>query len=252
VAAVGTEVGEGIAIVGKALINMPRLTFDAIGYASSWGLNQIATDLYPLLIVAGVAMLIASFVISFVGDNIWPKAKARLALNANARLASMWNRFDRWNQSRKKVKEVRFQAATEVQIEAANALSAAPEPVAEPAIVPPPVIDAAPVEPGAGAAKASADGPAEPQQSQPESGGGVATLASANPTPEPIVPPEPAPGVMTQPEAEAYLGSQPNRAPTKAELRQMALEAEEERRKTRKPEPTDEPTRAQLLALASA
>lgn len=65
-------------------------------------------------------------------------------------------------------------------------------------------------------------------------------------------PVEPPAGVMTEAEATQYLGDRPNRAPTPEELREMADEAERERRKTRKPEKTDEPNREQLMELAAA
>lgn len=202
-AAATTFVGD-VSLIGKALFNLPRLTFDAAGYGISWGLNTVANDaLAPMAIGAVIGIGFGLF-----ARWVYPRLKPRLVLMANAKTASFWNRFDRAHQMRKKVKEVRELAATDASIETVNAeLAAKVEPAT--VLATPPLIDA----PAAGGALTK---PTEGEGGEGSSPG-VASSEPPPPAPEPVEPvpsePEAPPPVPEAPppptptsETEAHLG----------------------------------------------
>ena len=263
VESIAGDIAQGLGVIGNAIVNFPRILGDTAGMIFNWTLGQLFAWLGPILAWVGVAMAIAGGILLFVYQNIWPKAEARFKLAANARMARVWNWVDTKLKTRKKITAVNKAAATEVAIDTANE-RAAPTVISEPIVASPPALAA-----GAAADKPAEGGgavnptPSTPEPAPPTPGAVEPTATAPLPPPETQVvvekggvnvqaPVEPPAGVMTEAEATQYLGDRPNRAPTPEELREMADEAERERRKTRKPEKTDEPNREQLMELAAA
>lgn len=223
VAGVFQDIGQGLAMIGKAIVNLPRLLWDSLGYAGSWAGEMIADAVYTPLLIAGAAMFVAGSALKFFWVKIWPKAEARFTLAANARLARLWNYIDANTGTLFKVKEVRKQAVIETKVEAANVL-ANPEVVAAPVVATPPLPEKGtePTPPeeathvdfnseqgsdvgeiGAGDGETdSVNGPG----SHPEGRGDVPTRSGVNKR-------FGMPGGATTEEAEAYLGDNRTRAP---------------------------------------
>lgn len=114
-----SDIGQGLAYIGKAIINMPRLIWDSLGYAGSWAGEMIADALYTPLLVAGAAMFIAGSALKFFKANVWPKLSSRLNLLADARMARMWNWVDSKIGTKPAVLDVWEERTTDAMIEAA-------------------------------------------------------------------------------------------------------------------------------------
>jgi hypothetical protein len=204
-----TQIGGGLAFIGKAFVNFPRLLGDAVGYSASWGAEMIADALYTPLLVAGAGMFIGGSVMKFGYVRMWPKVESRVTLAANVGAARLWNRIDKRLRIRKSIAEVRKQAVTETAIQSANTLAL---PVVEPTPVTP-----IPPEP----AQDQALPPPEDIQPVPASENALATPPGEPPeavevtkTVETTIP-----GGSTTEETEVFLGEHPTRAPTPDELR---------------------------------
>jgi hypothetical protein len=135
--AVGSDVGTGLAYLGKMIQSAPVLLWDSLGYGITWGVNTVASDLWLLLLTLGLAMVLVGCLVKFFYKKFWPRLERRIELNANARVARLWARFDSWNATRAKVGQVRKQAKVEESVAEANALAVPPEPVSVPATVEP-------------------------------------------------------------------------------------------------------------------
>jgi hypothetical protein len=132
-----SDVGTGLALIGRGLMNFPVLLWDGLGYGVTWGVNTVASDLWLLLLTLGLAMVLVGCLVKFFYKKFWPRLERRIELNANARVARLWARFDSWNSTRAKVGQVRKQAKVEESVVEANALAVPPEPVSVPATVEP-------------------------------------------------------------------------------------------------------------------
>jgi len=290
-AAVAGDVAKGLQVIAASIVNFPRLLADGVGFVVNWSLGQLFGWLGPILAWVGFGMALAGGILLFVYQRVWPKAQSRLELYAEARSARFWNWLDDLLGTRAKTVQVWTEKSTEAGIAAAAATpvyvqSTTPLP-SPPVLLPgpkgrarhlkpeeveaetPPTSDAgqAAVQPeakgGSGStspattpppdlppAPGKAETVTEPSQKSTESPPAATEGPMTPPTPE--KPAEPPAGVPTREETEAHLGSVPNRAPSPEELREMAVQAEEERRKTRVPEKTDEPTKKDLLAMAGS
>ncbi|MGP8075030.1 MAG: hypothetical protein ACLP74_08485 [Thermoplasmata archaeon] len=237
------DVGKAVGFLGKVVLNLPFLIFDSLGYAASWAGHTILGDIaIPLMILGGGMIAVSYFLLRF-----WPRLRTRLELNANAGLAQLWNRFDKWNKSRRKIQQVWTQKSTEALIDSVNT---APTFVAAPLEVP-----AAPVE----TPPTNDAGPAaEPEKSEPEGAGGAgASTRSASPegpatatapTPtarteeilggvaeQPPEAPEPIPSPPDAPESPGGVGRASDKS--EAEPTPAELEVQEANRVESAPEP---------------
>ena len=258
-----TQLGSSVAIVGKALINLPRLLGDSAGYAGSWGLEMVGEILYPFLLGIGVAMLAIGSVMRWARTQIWPRVAARLRLLADAKLASAFNRFDSRFGIPAKVDEVWALKGRDAAIEAASLAPKYEQPVEElptpettpelkmpapgatsetPAPFPPtsPPALTGPPPPPPGEPSDLPEGPEGPELPQADLAAPEGQTSAENPpllgqTEAPSEAPVPPEG--TTEAAEAYLGDHPSRAPTLEELRAQ----EEARLATLPPEPEPAP-----------
>ena len=119
VAGVFQDIGQGLAMIGKAIVNLPRLLWDSLGYAGSWAGEMIADAVYTPLLIAGAAMFIAGSVLRYVKINIWPRFESRLALASQARVARIWEWLDAKLGTKENVGDVWGLKTTDAMIEAA-------------------------------------------------------------------------------------------------------------------------------------
>lgn len=196
--AIGADVGTGLAVMGKLILNLPMLAFDGLGFSMSWGVSTLMEDLGPPLIILGVGLL----AFSWFALGFWPRLKPRLVLGVNAGQAHLWNRFDKWFHSRRKVQEVWTQKSTEGMIASAN-LNPVYVPKVEEAEAPP--IEAPSV--------IEAGSAAEAERTKPEGGDGAVQPSPADLTPSgPTIPEGVTPGPPVASETIA------SAEPTKDEL----------------------------------
>ncbi len=110
------DVGEAVALIGKVLLNLPRLGFDALGYAGWWAVDMVANTIWlPLVIIGAAALAWSIFAL-----NVYPRIKSRLVLLAKARSARLMNWFDDKLKVRQAVGTVWTEKQTDAQIEAAS------------------------------------------------------------------------------------------------------------------------------------
>ncbi len=88
--AIAGDIGTGIAVFGRFILNAPFIFWDALGYGVTWTWHTICEDLGPLLLGAGLAMVIVGAAGRFAYHNIYPKIHSRVVLAANARAGRMW------------------------------------------------------------------------------------------------------------------------------------------------------------------
>jgi hypothetical protein len=179
----------------------------------------------------GLALAVGGAILGWFWVKIYPRIEGRLELGANARLARIFNRFDRWYKTRGKIREVWTQKGTEGMIYSANANPVFVAPVEQLPSPPPP-------SPGP-------DNGVTP----PEGGGAASTAGSIPPeAPEPVPTPPDASALIPEvgqtsdkqekpvptptSEVEAALGEPAAIEPTNEELR-----AQEEERKASMPPP---------------
>ena len=155
-----SDIPSAIALIGKVLINLPRLTFDAVGYAFWWGVDIVCNAIWmPLVIVGAILLAYSTFAI-----NYYPKIRSRLLLGLNARTAEFWNRFDKRFHTRRKIQQVWTQKSTDAMVYSANA---------NPVFVPPIIETPSPPAIEAGLA-------AEAQKTEPEAEGGAVNAPPDN------------------------------------------------------------------------
>lgn len=210
VAGIVSDIPSAIALIGKVLLNLPRLGFDALGYAVWWAADMAFNAIWlPLVIVGAIAIAYSVFAL-----NIYPRMESRIKLGVNARAARFWNAFDKRFHSRRKVQEVLTEKSTQASIDSANANPVIVPPVVkavEPPISTPPSIEA--------------EAPAEPKQSEPETAGERDPVPVTQPPPE--HPSEPGEKVETLPEVSEPVPAPenalatPSREPTSEELEEM-------------------------------
>ena len=258
------DIGSGLQTLAAGIENFPRIIADSVGFVFNWTMGQLLGWIGPLCVYIGVGMAVVGAGMGFTYKNVWPRLERRMVLNVNARGARLWNRFDKWNKSRRKVQEVWTQKPTEGSIESANANPIWTPPVQElpePAIVVPetdapalqvktgpeaPAPAPTPPEVGEDLGPGPAAPPAEPSTGSQQVETPPEEPAPAPTPPEPVATPPgeptstvtppslsetPVPPEGTTPAAEAYLGDHPSRAPTGAEL----VAAEENRRASMPP-----------------
>jgi len=225
----GEDLADGFIDAAKAFMAFVMHFPDILWNGLVWGIGGAVADLmswlFPWLIIIGVVLVLVGAVIS-AGSRLW-----------NAGVKPAYDRASgRWLARREAKVEGFFDRVFHnppLAIEAPPSSPAGPAaedqgvPGAE-RYVPPAPTEAPPATPDGVGPKAESP----PPHSETPVPGQIST-----PTPPPSVQvsvkmPEPAPGVMTRPEAEAYFGDRPNRAPTTEELAKMLVEAEAERQKT--------------------
>ncbi len=111
------NVENGLNILAHGIAYFPRVAWDSLGYAVTWGVSNVLGAIWMPLIIGGISMLAVSYGLL----RFWPRLRPRLELGANARLASFWNRFDKRHRTRHKVQEIWTQKSTEGMVASANA-----------------------------------------------------------------------------------------------------------------------------------
>jgi hypothetical protein len=188
VSAFAGDVGSAFALIGKVLLNLPRLGFDAMGYAAWWAVDMVANAIWvPLVVVGSILLAYSTFAL-----NIYPRIKTRLLLTVKARTAKLWA-----------VMDARLHTADNIAVVRADEAKSA---IIADAIVPPAVVPTV-IE--------------SPPVPVPEGGGAVETSPGIHlPAPEePVGPtelsPPPAPPLEATPteQTEAQLGETGSDAP---------------------------------------
>lgn len=189
------DIESGLQFLSRALLNLPFLMGDGVGYVVCWGINTICADLWLPLLILGAALL----VIAFICLSVWPKAKVRLELRAAGAEARI---FPITAQERADLIAAAREGAFEASATRAIAGQETPAVAAAPESAPSP--NSAPETP-------------EPATTPPP---------AAETSPE-----TPPPGAPTS-AVEEHLGELPNRAPSPEELRKIAEESERNRIET--------------------
>jgi hypothetical protein len=227
------DVGQALGFIGKVILNLPRLGFDALGFAFWWGVDMFANAVWlPLVIVGSVLVAFSVFAL-----NVYPRIRTRLILTIKARGATFWVKVDNRWKSLTKAKAIRADKAKEVVLEAA---------IQEPAVLPKTVEVPTPAPPDIDAGL-----PAEAKQTEPEKVGeavspAVSQLSPEQPpgpaepmgTPSPPAPVEPTPTETTEamlgesgtntPPPEPKLEPEPaDTGPTNAELEEQERNRQE-------------------------
>ena len=224
------DVGSGLAMVARGIINFPELIWDGLGFSGAWAVEMFTGYLFWPMIGLGLGMLALGITVRFGYSYVWPKVKPRAQLVLDARSAKFWNGIDRRIGYRQAIAEVESQHAQDVAIKKAVATTT----VVPPAVKAPAPSDTLPNIPGGAASGEMAGGG--------ESGSPIP--ASTPPADPPI------PGGATTEETQEFLGETRTRAPMPQELRTMAEESERNRRKTL-PANEGEPSTEELLAVAN-
>ena len=223
VAAFAGDIGSALALMAKVFLNLPRLTFDGVGFVFWWGVDMVTNAIWLPLVLTGIALL----AYSTFALNIYPRIRGRILLNIHARGAALWARIDRRNRSLEKVAVIEAEKPVEAAIETAITPvevtpTPTPAPPTHPAVLPagqepPPVGEAVPaVQPTAEQPPGEATPPpVEPTPtSQIEQMLGEPEASEVVPTPENA--PETPPGGPTD-------VGQTRQEPSEAELEVMEV-----------------------------